>query len=74
MVSFQDLQNQVDRQKAVVLQAIAVINGIPAQVAAAVTAATDGAVDQSAFDNLFAELKASTDALAVALDPSAPLA
>jgi hypothetical protein len=69
MANFQDVQAEVAAQKLVVAQTIAVINGIPAQVAAAVAAATDGAVDQTAFDQLAADIKASTDALTAALNP-----
>lgn len=67
MSNFQDMQAEVARNKAVVAQAITVINGIPAKVAAAVAAATDGAVDQSAFDGLVADIKATTDELVAVL-------
>lgn len=68
MANFQDLQAEVARYKTVVPQVLDVINGIPAKIAAAVAAAsTDGAIDQSSFDAVVADVKASTDALAAVL-------
>ncbi len=61
MANFQDVKADSDRLKAAVPQIVAIVNGIPAKVAAAVAAATDGAVDQTAFDALAADLKDSTD-------------
>src|SRR5262245_44944924 len=68
MANFQDLQDQVARQKDVVSKALEVLKSVPEKVAAAVAQATAGAVDQSAFDALHADIKAHTDALEAALE------
>lgn len=73
MANFQDLQAQVARNKVVVAQAIAALQSVPAKVAAAVAAATsaNGAIDQTAFDALHADLTATTDLLLAQLDAPA---
>ena len=71
MASFQDLQSETARNKAVVAQAIEALSAVPAKVAAAVAAATASAgavIDQSAFDALHADLKSTTDGLLAKLN------
>jgi hypothetical protein len=72
MSNFQDMQAEVARYKDVATQVIGVLDAIPARIAAAVSSATDGAVDQSAFDTLVADLKATTDSLSAKLEAPAP--
>lgn len=67
MATLKDVQDEVAAQKTVTDSAIALLNGLAAQVAAL-------APDQAAIDKLAADIKAQTDALAAAVTADTPAA
>lgn len=67
MATLKDVQDAVAAEKTVTDSAVALLNGLAAQVAALTP-------DQAAIDQLAADIKAQTDALAAAVTADTPAA